>query len=187
MKDYSSKIANWNGFMDPESGIYAYTWCVGTSLGSCDVLNQTDPHAHFGLSNQQAWTNTGLASSLDLSDGSYYMSVQAINNIEYGGPLVTTVQHSTPYVIDTSPPVLTEVESIEYNDLVNELRLNYLAYDNSSGIASVSLALGRTQFDTSLLPWIPIDTNGTAAVTVHIPDGVETWIKLRARNNGQYT
>ena len=177
--------ANWNGFLDAESGIYAYTWCVGTSLGSCDILNQTDPHAHFGLSNRQAWTNTGLASSLDLTDGSYYISVQAINNIEYGGPLVTTVQHSTPYVIDTSPPTLTELESIEYNVSTNELRLSYLASDNGSGIAAVSLALGRSQYDTSLLPWTPIDSNGSATVAVYIPDGIETWIKLRARNNGQ--
>lgn len=106
--------------------------------------------------------------------------------MEYGGPLVTTVQHSTPYIIDTSAPVLTEVESIDYDVLTNELTLNYSASDNGSGIATVSLALGRTQYDTSLLSWIPIDSNGTAAVMVYIPDGVETWIKLRARNNGQY-
>ena len=136
------------------------------------------------MSSQQAWTNNGLASSLDLADGAYYISVQAINNVEYGGPLVTTVEHSTPYIFDSSPPTLTEVESIEYNVLINELSLNYSAYDNGSGIASVSLALGRTQFDTSLLPWIPINSNGSAAVMVYIPDGVETWIKLRARNNG---
>ena len=176
--------ANWNGFSDSESGIYAYTWCIGTILGSCDVLNQTDPHAHFGLSNRQAWTNAGLASSLDLTDGAYYISVQAINNVEYGGPLVTTVQHSTPYIIDTSPPILTEVESIDYDVLTNELSLNYSASDNGSGIATVSLALGHTQYDTGLLSWIPIESNGTAAVMVYIPDGVETWIKLRARNNG---
>lgn len=138
------------------------------------------------MSNQQAWTNTALASSLDLTDGAYYISVQAINNVEYGGPLVTTVHHSTPYIIDTSPPTLTEVNNIEYDTLTNELRLNYSAYDNGSGIASVSLALGRTQYDTSLLPWISIESNGTASVTVYIPDGMETWIKLRAMNNGQF-
>ena len=115
----------------------------------------------------------------------YYISVQAINNVEYGGPLVTTVQHTTPYVIDTSPPLLTEVDNVEYDVETNELRLNYSASDNGSGIAAVSLALGRTQYDTGILTWLPIDSNGTAAVSVYIPDGVETWIKLRARNNGE--
>lgn len=98
---------------------------------------------------------------------------------------MTTVQHSTPYIIDTSPPVLTEVDNVEYDVVTNELRLNYSASDNGSGIAAVSLALGRTQYDTAILTWLSIDSDGTAAVNVYIPDGVETWIKLRARNNGE--
>lgn len=112
------------------------------------------------------------------------MTVQAISNLEYGSPLATTVHHSTPYIIDTSPPMLTEVSDIEYNITTDELSLNYTAIDPGSGIATVSLALGRSQLDTGLLPWTPIDSDGSGVIVADIPDGVPAWVKLRATNNG---
>lgn len=122
--DLSPHVANWQGFNDAESGIYGYTWCVGTSIRECDVVPPHNPHD--GLS-RQAWTNTGLERSLNLSDGAYFFTVQAVSNVEYGGPLVTTVAHSTPYIVDTSPPILSEVEVIDYNVSSNQLILTYNA------------------------------------------------------------
>ena len=121
----SLHVANWQGFSDAESGIYGYTWCVGTSIRQCDVVSPRDPHG--ALSSRQAWTNTGLERSLDLPDGAYFFTVQAVSNVEYGGPLVTTVAHSTPYIVDTSPPILSEVEVINYNVSSNQLILTYNA------------------------------------------------------------
>lgn len=48
----------------------------------------------------------------------------------------------------------------------------------------MSLALGRTPRDTLILPWREVDMGGYVEVDVVIPDGVPTWVKLRARNNG---
>ena len=98
---------------------------MGTSVGQCDIISRRDPHSALG--SRQAWTNTGLERSLDLSDGVYFFTVHAVSNVEYGGPLVTTVAHSTPYIVDTSPPILTEVEVIDYNGSSNQLILTYNA------------------------------------------------------------
>ncbi len=115
--------ANWNGFHDPESDLYAYTWCVGTSLQSCDFIPPRDPHEH--LNSRQYWTNLGLETSLQLSNGSYYVTIQAVSAVEYGGPLVTTVHHSTPYIVDVTPPYLTGVQVLAYNTSSNRLLLAY--------------------------------------------------------------
>ena len=63
----------------------------------------------------------------------------------------------------------------------------YLYSDGQSGLHSVSLSLGRTEHDTAILAWTGVGTAGNGMVTVDIPDGVDTWIKLRATNNGQIT
>ena len=34
----------------------------------------------------------------------------------FGGPLSLSVCHSTPYVVDTSPPVVHEIHSLRYNE-----------------------------------------------------------------------
>ena len=159
---------------------------MGSQVTLCDVLDPRDPHTRQGLTNRESWTNTGLATSLNLTDGSYFVTVKAISNVEYGGPLATTVHHSTPYIIDTSPPLLTEVTDIEYNITTNELSLNYSASDPGSGIATISLALGRSQLDASLLSWTAIDNRGSGTIVAEIPDGIPTWVKLRATNNGMY-
>lgn len=182
---FTPYTANWNGFSDPESGLYAFSWCIGTSVGSCDLLPPSDPHARLGLLTRESWTNTGLASFSNLSDGSYYVTVQAISNIEYGGLLVTTVHHSTPYIIDTTPPTITEVNNIQFNHSTNELSLDYVVRDEGSGIASVSIAIGRTPRDTQLLYWTDLGLGGSGLVTVAIPDGVPGWVKLRVVNNGK--
>ena len=65
--------------------------------------------------------------------------------------------------------------------------------DPESGISVVSLALGRSQRDTALLPWTDISPPGGAPsasgggvrLTVIIPDGIPAWVKLRVTNNGE--
>lgn len=67
--------ANWNEFEDLQSGVYVYQWWVGSSVGDDDIIPSSDPHMHL-VGGQSAWTNTGLATGLNLSDGSYYISVR---------------------------------------------------------------------------------------------------------------
>jgi hypothetical protein len=57
-----------------------------------------------------------LYNSIPCPDGKYYISIRAINKVEYGGPLSTTVCHSAPYVIDTSAPFIHEMFDIQYDE-----------------------------------------------------------------------
>ena len=113
--------------------------------------------------------------------------MQAISNVVYGGPLATTVHHSTPYIIDTTPPIIEEVFNIQYNYTSNELSLEYNLSDSGSGIGNVDIAIGRTPRDTGLLGWTAQGISGRGSIFVVIPDGVPGWVKLRATNNGEWT
>ena len=50
------------------------------------------------------------------SDGIYHVTVRALNNIEYGGPMAASVCHSTEYIIDTTPPIIHAVENVTYDE-----------------------------------------------------------------------
>ena len=116
-------LANWDGYNDRESGIRSYTWCISsTSNHTCDILPPTDPHS--GLSNQY-WSHNGLA-KIDLMDGEYYITVEAINGVGYGGSMVTTVHHSVPYIVDTQPPVIGSFSSVYYDIDSNILNVSFL-------------------------------------------------------------
>lgn len=49
-------------------------------------------------------------------DGTYYTTVRALNNVQYGGPLATTVCHTAPYIVDMSPPFVWEIFDIKYDE-----------------------------------------------------------------------
>ena len=123
-----SSSANWDGISDPESGIYSYGWCIGTSVGTCNIMPFTDPFPGY-VNRHELWTSTGVAPfQTALPDGTYYVSVQAINNVVYGGAMATIFEHSTPYVIDTSPPVVQFLPNgTAYDASSNQLSLTYLA------------------------------------------------------------
>ena len=50
-----------------------------------------------------------------IADGTYYSSVRALNNIDFGGPTALTVCHSTPLIIDNTPPIVYEIYNITYD------------------------------------------------------------------------
>lgn len=75
-------------------------------------------------------THVGLAyladlpSPVELEHGKkYYVTVSAVNNVVHGGALVTTVRHSTPLVIDTTPPVIEGVRVELFNSTTGFLLL----------------------------------------------------------------
>ncbi len=83
--------ANWTGSGDPQSGIAAYWFAIGTSAGATDILG---------------WTSNGLSTSvtysgLTLTDGStYYFSVKSQN----GAGLFSAVKSSNGQTVDITPP-----------------------------------------------------------------------------------
>ena len=175
--------------MDPESGIFGYTWCIGTSIGSCDIQDHIDPHTQLGITSPEAWTYSGIASGLQLSEAAYYITLRATNKIAYGGPLFTTVQHSTPYIVDVTPPVVDSAVDVEYNSSTNQILVVYRASDEGGQLERVELALGRSQLDTDVLRWTVLinqsdSEDGMAVINAEIPDGLPVWLKLRATDEG---
>ena len=121
-----SVAANWNGFHDNESGVRGYAWCIGSSIGSCDILPYEDPHSL--LLSTSLWTNSAVASFAErLPDGEYFVTVQAESGVLYGTPLVTTLHHSTPYRVDTQHPNLTDLRVLGYDAELNQLTLDFVA------------------------------------------------------------
>jgi len=90
--------ANWSDSSDTETGITQYWYCIGTSLGLCDVVN---------------WTSAGTATSttitgLTLVEGTtYYVNVKAENGIGLFSDIATTdgvtVDTGNPVLVITSP------------------------------------------------------------------------------------
>nr|KAG5706426.1 hypothetical protein BaRGS_032819 [Batillaria attramentaria] len=136
--------ANWDGFKDEECGIYGYAFAVGSTACGSDVASFRDPHA--SIHNPDDWHHSGLVKDLHLADGPYYVTVQAVNDIIHGGDLVTTVCHSTPFVVDTAPPFMNSVEEILFDETFRFLVVYFNATDVTSGVARTEFGLGRTKF-----------------------------------------
>ena len=56
--------------------------------------------------------------------------------------------------------------------------------DDGSGISDVAIAMGYTLHDVNLLQWTSVSTSGTAVVDVFLPNRINTYVKVRATNNG---
>ena len=87
----------WEPFKDQESGVVKYRWSIGTSPDGTDVLNFTD----VGM------ITTAKTENLTLAHGvRYYITVEATN-----GAGMTSHGWSDGFLVDVSPPELTEVRS----------------------------------------------------------------------------
>ena len=72
---------NWAPFRDNETGIWGYTWAVGSEICSPDIHPFEDPHSH--LADDSYWTYQGFANDLNLNDGPYYITVQSLNQVGF--------------------------------------------------------------------------------------------------------
>ena len=87
--------ATWEPFRDHESGIVNYRWGLGTTPDNVDVTNFTA----VGM------MTSAMAENLTLTHGvRYYITVEATN-----GAGITSHGWSDGFIVDTSPPELTEV------------------------------------------------------------------------------
>ena len=43
-------------------------------------------------------------------DGVYHITLTALNKVEFGGPMALRICHQTPYIIDTTAPVILHIE-----------------------------------------------------------------------------
>ncbi|XP_076086943.1 uncharacterized protein LOC143057517 [Mytilus galloprovincialis] len=177
--------ANWDGFIDKESGLLGYAIFVGKSV--CDDLIHPhyDPHKH--LFDMSQWTHTATINPIPapyqtLPDGKYYISVRALNNVEYGGPLATTVCHSIPLTVDNSPPLILEIYDIRYDESTFTITAKHNSSDPHSGLAFNDVCLGRTKRDCIEMRWIRFPFDPMITLGRILTDGVPNWLKIRAIN-----
>ncbi|XP_055957638.1 uncharacterized protein LOC126824831 [Patella vulgata] len=176
--------ANWDGIHDKESRLLGYSFTAGHKLCEELIHPHHDPHRH--LYDESEWTNTGVIKrDVDnvLSDGVYYVTVRALNKVEYGGPLATTICHSTPYIIDNSKPFIHEVFNVEYEEETKDLSVEYNSTDPESGIREVDICLGETTKDCFISDWKRYPHSGQIIHNTSLPGGVPVWTKIRAWNN----
>ncbi|XP_064643636.1 uncharacterized protein LOC135497734 [Lineus longissimus] len=174
---------NWDGFHDTESGIRGYTLAVGETICEERIREHRDPHDH--LNHESEWTHKEtIEVDPQLKDGSYYLTIRALNRADYGGPLAVTVCHTTPYVIDNTAPILKNIRNIAYNDVTSLLTANHNASDSQSHIMAIYACLGRTKRTCDIKEWflLPVEKN-FIRIPYQLPDGVQTWVKLKAYNH----
>ncbi|XP_038062441.1 uncharacterized protein LOC119732930 [Patiria miniata] len=173
--------ANWEGIHDNETGIHGYTWSIGNAVCDDDVSMHIDPHAH--LFDESEWTHQGLVVNVNLPDGAYYITVRALNKVEFGGPMALTVCHSTPLIIDNTPPIIYSIDDITYDSSIGRIRLKVNATDPESHLLEYHLAAGRTPRDKSLHDWEAHVLAEQLYMDFKIPNGIPCWVKVRAVNN----
>ena len=196
---------HFNDWGDEESGLFKLVFGIGTHICSTDVYSLDDPHDH--LYSEDDWVHQGLALPLNLTDGPYYVIVQGLNTPIYGGSLVTTVCHSTPLMVDRTPPIWTDVDRVLFFEDENRIEAAYEVADPHSHILAIAVGLGRSRHDTLLHPYVffcvggaredgecretfPEDDNARLHRMNHtldegtvLPDGVWIFVRLEAENN----
>ena len=145
--------ANWNPFFaDNLDPVVNYEVAVGTAAGKQDVLR----YKSIGLK-----LNVALDLAPDIPDldvlkagTSYYVTVKATSS---GG--LTSMQSSDGFIVDPSPPLLTEIsvshKVIDQNTKTIEISVSWDGVtDSESGISSSGYCLGTTQHacTSSLIP-----------------------------------
>jgi len=186
---YINFTANWKGFHDDESGIWGYTWAVGKNICNSDVVPFRDPYSH--LTDRKFWTDSVFHKGLLLSDGAYFITVQALNGAELGGSLVLSLCHSTPLIVDTTSPVFDKVTDIIYDEDFDLIAIYYSATDSLSKIAHAEFGLGKTKYDVELKAYglhAPMEREDpfVAVKDLGLQEGVPAWIRIRVTNNGKY-
>eukprot|EP00105_Crassostrea_gigas_P044578 XP_019928726.1 PREDICTED: uncharacterized protein LOC105342845 [Crassostrea gigas] len=178
--------ANWDGIYDNETGILGYSVTAGESICEEKIKQHHDPHAH--LFDRSQWTHTVMMTPLEepytiLPDGPYYITVRAINNIQYGGALSTSICHSSPYIVDNSPPLVYEVYNVRYDEHKFNLSLSHNSSDPNSGVIRNDLCLGKSTRDCDELMWVPMEYNQNMTYLKKITEGVPIWVKVTVVNN----
>nr|KAG5706493.1 hypothetical protein BaRGS_032886 [Batillaria attramentaria] len=73
----------------------------------------------------------------------FAVGTTAVNDVIHGGDLVTTVCHSTPFLVDTTPPLMNSVDEVLFDETFRFLVVYYNASDVISGVARMEFGLGK--------------------------------------------
>ncbi|MGE5416883.1 MAG: S8 family serine peptidase [Acidobacteriota bacterium] len=139
--------ANWAAAKDPESGIFGYSYAVGTAPGRSNVISWTDNGSDLSFTRSDLRLQNGVT---------YYTSVKAINGA--GSESVTVV--SNGQTVDSTPPIkVLRVNDglamdIKTTTSTTSLSANWLAsFDLISGISKYMYAIGTSPGKTDVVNW----------------------------------
>ena len=156
---------------DPETGIGAYEYSIGTSAGLTDVVNWTS-----------AGTNTSVQrDDLSLAQGvTYYFNVRATNGIG----LVSNVGSSDGITVDTTAPSQTVVtDDGDYTSDKTMIHVTADSTDDQSGISFYEYAIGTISGGTDILSWTKGDDSPDITISdLSLSDGIKYYVSVRATN-----
>ncbi len=148
----------WSPASDPDSGIIAYDYAVGTSPSKADVLSWTSGSAIFapyllgqGPQGGQSGQDMKASATVTLQDkGTYYALVRATN-----GAGITSIGASAPLVVDLSGPTVNLTAGAE-NPGTDRIAVNATASDPVSGIARYRARVWQMKGPTSEAEKLPV-------------------------------
>ena len=94
--DDSYIYANWDEFLDEESGVIGYTWCAGTGKRICDIVPETDVSDNTSISRE---IRPPLPRGIKI-----FITVMTSNKAG-----ASSTSSSDGFVVDYTAPVITEV------------------------------------------------------------------------------
>ena len=174
--------ANWDVAADPESGISAYWYAIGTSPGDTDVA---------------PWANNGLITSVTVSGFSFfvgqknYFSVKAQNGVSSYGDVTNSDGITIITGNDLTPPGdLAYVYDgmgldLDSTDSKDTLSANWPeSADPDSGISKYWYAIGTTSAATNVVSWTDIGvTTFVTRAGLTLTTAQKYFISIKAQND----
>lgn len=174
----SQLSANWTAASDPESGISAYYYAIGTASGSANVAGWTSNGTALSV------THTGLS----LNNGTvYYFGVKALNGVgTFSAPTWSNGQQvdnnspeDVPYVFDGTGA------DIDYARSVTQLSAHWGSSSFPGGsITRYEYAIGTTPGGVNVAGWTNAGlTYSVTRAGLALAEGTTYYFAVRARNN----
>ncbi len=162
---------------DPDSGIFAYEYCVGTAPGLADVA----PWASAGSATSQ--TRTGLSL---LDKHTYYITARAINGAGITGPAAS----SDGITVDASAPTIPSVvDDGQFTTDATSLHASWSSSDPDSGVVKYYYSIGTSAGATNVADWTDAGLNTSVTrAGLSLTNGGAYFINVKALNGaGAYS
>jgi hypothetical protein len=173
--------ASWVGFADPETGISAYEWAIGTSPGGEEI----QPFTSVGV------VTSAVRSGLALVYGTtYFTTVRATN----GFALTVSATSDGVQVVDAAPPIPGTVSDGPGADVDNQasattVEANWTGFtDPETGIVGYEWAIGTAPGASDVQPFTGVGTATTASASgFNLQSGSTYFVVVRATNGAGLT
>jgi len=172
--------ANWATGSDPESGFNRYTYSIGTSPGSANIV---------------PWVSIGTATSVTryslplIISHTYYFCARAVNNAGLASAM-TCSNGQTLYTEDLTPPSAVPFvydgggSDMDWSQSLSALSANWgESSDPESGIASYKFALGTSAGAANIVGWTNNGLDNSVSLnSLSLTDGAVYYFSVKAVN-----